>query len=89
MRGVVTLGIEGGGEGQHVCGAKFHTEAAALTSLDRNRYRSFGQNSTSLIRQHGACQTGATFHRLWIKTSLCHDIPFRFGGVPPKKYRAF
>jgi hypothetical protein len=47
VRRVVSLGIEGGRERQHVRGTKLHAEAASLAALHDNRNTSFCHISPS------------------------------------------
>src|SRR5580704_8034109 len=42
VRSVITLGVKGRGERQHVRGTKLHAESAGLTALDYDLYRTFG-----------------------------------------------
>ena len=41
VRWVISLGIEGGREGQHVRGTEFHAKAASFATLDDDRNTSF------------------------------------------------
>ena len=62
LRRMIALGVQRGGKGQNVGGAKFDAEAAALASLDDNADKTLrhlvGALKAALSLQHVACQIG-------------------------------